>query len=373
MSHVSPHAAGAAPCRVSLTRLTHLRHQPPQSTVALLFSKNSVHRPWFIVFASLQSTCWRHRRRLYQRRSKGNAEAEGPGEGPLSDRARTPKEQHGGVSGRSGPKAGNSEKRGSWEYLFKRLAKDLARYTASPRRDFTYWSIVAVSASLAVASDFLGIMRWLLSFNPEGARQAGLDRIYEVGGLKSFVQPGKYSLRYPGTWLFDQSVAFLQQAERERPTFWERRAIIPDAAFGPPGGGLAPAAQTESLSVIVQPVQGSGGLEDILGEPQQAFQKLVSQALAPAGSSTSVELIGARQRSDGGGDAYEFEYSLTKGSGQARMAFRAWSTVALGQKLPNPASRALYTLTLVAPEVSLTPERRRIFEDSWHSFEVQPS
>jgi len=258
-------------------------------------------------------------------------------------------------------------------YLFQRLWEDLAKYTATPRRDWRYWSIVLTSGGLAIASDFLGVMRFLLSLNPEAARQAGLDQVYEVGGLKSFRRPGKYELRYPGQWIFDQSVAFSQQAGIEM-SLRKRRAIIPDAAFGPPGGGVASEAKRENLSVVVQPIPAPGLLEDILGNPEQAFQRLVREKLAPEGSGRSVELLSAGRRpgrtSQAG--AFEFEYLVVRTLQEGKAVFHTWSAVAIGQGEPGATSRPLYTMTLVAPEASLTPERQRVFTEAWRSFEVEP-
>ena len=166
--------------------------------------------------------------------------------------------------------------------------KDLGKYIASPRRDFTYWAILALSTAATIASDFLGVMRFLLSLNPEAAREAGLDQVYEVEGLKSYRRDGRYTLRYPGAYLFDQSVAFSQQAAREMKSVKSKRSVIPDAAFGPPGGGLASQVNNENLSVVVQPIPPDGSLEDLLGEPREAFEKLVRQKLAPEGTDRQV-------------------------------------------------------------------------------------
>jgi len=270
--------------------------------------------------------------------------------------------------------AADTEKRNSWAYLFKRLMTDLRVYSATPRRDVTYWSILGLSAILALASDVFGIMRFFLSLNPEAARQAGFDRIYEVEGLKTFVQPGQYQLRYPGTWLFDQSVAFSQQAAREVPTYRQRRSIIPDAAFGPPGGGIRPATELENLSVVIQPAQPGIGLGQLLGEPRAALQKLAVETLAPQGSGRSIEVVSAEQRNGASAKAqiYEFEYVLTKTTSQGPAVLHTWSSITLGSNKEKPGSQLLYTMTLVAPEASLTPDRKKLFVKSWQSFEPEP-
>lgn len=123
-------------------------------------------------------------------------------------------------SSREAPKSpGKSSRNDSskWFYLIQRLFEDMAKVSASRRRDFTYWAVLAGAVGLAIISDFLGLMRFLLSLSPDGARRAGLDQIYPVNGLKAFQQKGKYHLQYPGDWLGDESVAFSKQAARFRP------------------------------------------------------------------------------------------------------------------------------------------------------------
>jgi len=200
-----------------------------------------------------------------------------------------------------------------------------------------------------------------------------LDQVYPVEGLKSFALAGKYRLRYPGEWLFDLSVATSKEAERERPTFRLRRAIVPDAAFGPPGGGLATAPKLENLSIVAQPVRMTEGLEELLGDPRAAFERLVRNALAPEGSDKTVEIIFAGQRQGEFSMVYEFEYVLTKPSKDGLARLHTWSAVTLGRaSSAQAATRQLYTMTIVAPESGLTWERRQLFETSWRSFDAAP-
>ena len=124
----------------------------------------------------------------------------------------------------------------------------MGKAAESRRRDSTYWAVLAGSAVLAIFGDLFGIMRALLSLNPEGARHANLDEIYPVSGLKAFRQRGRYHLRYPGDWLGDESIAFSKQAAAETPTLRQRKRIVPDAAFGSAGAGIAPVDSTESFS-----------------------------------------------------------------------------------------------------------------------------
>lgn len=245
-----------------------------------------------------------------------------------------------------------------WLYLLQRLVKDMAEVSARPRRDFTYWSIIVGTAVLAIISDFLGLMTALLGLIPEEAREAGLDQIYPVNGLKAYRARGKYHLRYPGDWLGDKSVAFSRQATIE--TLRQQKRVVPDAAFGPAGTSMAPAERAQSLSVVSQPV-ASESLEDMLGDPQAAFAGLSKETLASAGQS---ELLLA-QTSHG---KYEFEYLVTLQGEKGPFCIHCWSTVAL--KAGRQASE-LYLMTLVVPELMLTPERQQIYDKVWHSFELE--
>eukprot|EP00439_Symbiodinium_sp_Y106_P031825 s2677_g3.t2 len=230
----------------------------------------------------------------------------------------------------SGIPADSDGKRGKtprnrWLNLLERLFRDLGQVSSRPRRDATYWGLVLGSLSLAVVSDFLGIMRLLLSLNPSGARQMGLDEVYPVEGLKTYCQRGRYRLRYPGEWLFDQSVAFSKQAAIELPTLRQKKRIVPDAAFGPAGGGLATTATAQNLSVVVQPVKAQR-LEDLMGEPEEAFRKLAAETLAAEGSGRTAQLLSAERSARG---SYELEYVVTYPDKEGSVDVHCWSVVAL--------------------------------------------
>ncbi|CAE7225028.1 PPD7 [Symbiodinium necroappetens] len=264
---------------------------------------------------------------------------------------------------------GSEQKRGKaprnrWLNLLERLFRDLGEVSSRPRRDATYWGLVLGSLSLAVVSDFLGIMRLLLSLNPSGARQMALDEVYPVEGLKTYRQRGRYRLRYPGEWLFDQSVAFSKQAAIELPTLRQKKRIVPDAAFGPAGGGLATTATAQNLSVVVQPVKAQR-LEDLMGEPEEAFRKFAAETFAAEGSGRTAQLLGAERSARG---SYELEYVVTYPDQEGTVDVHCWSVVALASSTPFSA---LYTMTLVSPERMLTQATRDLFRESWHSFELE--
>eukprot|EP00438_Fugacium_kawagutii_P007425 Skav210434 [mRNA] locus=scaffold1297:47384:48091:+ [translate_table: standard] len=235
----------------------------------------------------------------------------------------------------------------------------MGKTAEGPRRDFTYWAILSGSAALAIVGDLFGIMRALLSLNAEGARKAGLDEIYPVNGLKAFRQRGRYRLRYPGDWLGDESIAFSKQAAVETPTLRQKKRIIPDAAFGPAGAGIASVDKAQSLSVIVQSVP-SKSLKLLLGEPVSAFTRLSEETFSAAQFGQSTELLVAEQD----GEKYGFEYLVNIETKKGPVCVHCWSAVALREG-------ELYTMTLVVPEQMLTLENKEIFKQVWHSFELE--
>jgi hypothetical protein len=240
----------------------------------------------------------------------------------------------------------------------------MGKAAESRRRDSTYWAVLAGSAVLAIFGDLFGIMRALLSLNPEGARQANLDEIYPVSGLKAFRQRGRYHLRYPGDWLGDESIAFSKQAAAETPTLRQRKRIVPDAAFGSAGAGIAPVDRAQSLSVIVQPVP-SESLQLLLGDPENAFVRLSKETFTAAQFGQSTELLSTWQD----GEKYGFQYLVSVETKKGPVCIHCWSTVALRNS--ERSSSELYTMTLVVPEQMLTSENRQIFDQVWHSFELE--
>ena len=262
-----------------------------------------------------------------------------------------------------GSKVKSAPSTNKWLYLFQRLFADMAKASEGRRRDWTYWGILVGSAVLAVIGDLFGIMRALLSLNPEGARQVGLDEIYPVNGLKAFRQKGRYHLQYPGDWLGDESIAFSKQAAAETPTLRQRKRIIPDAAFGPGGGGIAPVDKAQSLSVIVQSVP-SESLQLLLGDPPDAFARLSKETFTSAQFGQSTELLLAQQ-ADG---KYGFEYLVRLDSKKGPVCIHCWSVVALRR---SPSSGELYTMTLVVPDQMWTSGNKEMFHQVWRSFELE--
>eukprot|EP00913_Durusdinium_trenchii_P024088 g22623.t1 len=130
--------------------------------------------------------------------------------------------------------------------------------------------------------------------------------------------------------------------------------------FSQSSGGLASIDQQQSLSVVAQRVP-SESLQAMLGEPQEAFTRLLSRE-RPDGE---TELLASRCQ-DG---KYEFEYFVTCESKKGPVRIHCWSSIAL--KRAGSDSSVLYTMTLVVPELTLSPERRLLLNQVWHSFELE--
>eukprot|EP00466_Bigelowiella_natans_P006690 jgi/Bigna1/69782/fgenesh1_pg.10_\ len=210
-------------------------------------------------------------------------------------------------------------------YVFGRpgeLKRDLKiayRLGTTPRRVTLG---VGTASALALIGNFVGITDSLLSTNPQISRSLKLDQLYAVGGLRGYYT-SEYVVLYPKNWLFDQSVAQAQAYRKEaesrfaRPRFEDGvddlllarksdRNLIPDAAFGPPKGGKG------LYLTLISPFLSSSvpSIQVLLGEPEQALERLLSTTIAPEGSGKKAKIIAANKR-PGGEEAYDFEYILT--------------------------------------------------------------
>jgi len=267
---------------------------------------------------------------------------------------------------------------------------------------------VGTASALALIGNFVGITDSLLSTNPQISRSLKLDQLYAVGGLRGYYT-SEYVVLYPKNWLFDQSVAQAQAYRKEaesrfaRPRFEDGvddlllarksdRNLIPDAAFGPPKGG-----KYENLSVVKQKVGKVPSIQVLLGEPEQALERLLSTTIAPEGSGKKAKIIAANKR-PGGEEAYDFEYILTLPN---QMQIHTWSVAALKQppmrsnqpptfgttssSLPSSSSSSsssslsssssssaeLFTMTFVAPEKSCDESKvntAKIITSEFHVF-----
>jgi len=256
-----------------------------------------------------------------------------------------------------------------WTYFFGRpgeFQRDLALLNVSPSK-FVLAGVLAIVIGLG--ANLWGETEFFLGLFPaagEAARELRLDSIYAVDGLKGYYEP-QYQLRYPSTWLFDQRVALAKfgQLDGGLMTLSGPRGasklpggVLPDAAWGPAGGGQRPAKERENLSVVKQLLPpGLASMEDVLGEPEASLEKLLRETIAPAGSKRTVEPLRAvRTRRAGPGAEgsasaaanvyYEYEWRTRFDAG---FALRTYSSAALGP--PDAQGRRfLYTLTMVVPE-----------------------
>lgn len=238
--------------------------------------------------------------------------------------------------------------------------QQLAQWNSSPERVLTAGLL---GLTIGLVANLWGQTELLFYLFPPAAQVAQrlhLDGLYPVDGLLAYYDE-EYQVHFPKNWLFDQRVAFAK-FQGSSPEFSMRnkagqRALVPDSAWGPAGGGQVPKEDRENLSVVKQllPPKAPGEpqeLNEILGDPQASLQRLLSESLAPAGSKRQAEPLRAARlvKSQGSGAGsnvyYEYEWRTTFDAGYA---MRSFSSVALG--LPDAmARRYLYTLTAVLPD-----------------------
>ena len=121
-------------------------------------------------------------------------------------------------------------------------------------------------------------------------------------------------------------------------------ATLPDAAYGPPGRlnqkGVSESGDT-NVSIIVTPNLSGFSLQDTLGSPESAAEKLLRLSIAPEGSGRVATLITAIDDTSRG--VYQFEYILDRGSkGPPLRNISVVAASRIGDKL--------FTMTVVAPQ-----------------------
>lgn len=261
-------------------------------------------------------------------------------------------------------RAGQKESVDPWTWVFGKpgeLRRDLGMLNTSPEAILLSGFLAIV---IGLAANLWGETEFFLAVIPEAgrvARDAKLDSIYAVEGLRGYYTD-EYSLRYPSTWLFDQRIALAKFGQTDpgapllssngRRNLPARAGVLPDAAWGPAGGGQRPAKERENLSVVRQllPPKPDGSpveLQETLGPPEESLQKLLIEKIAPGGTKRSAEALRAAVvRKASGNVHYEYEWRTRFDAG---FALRSYSSVAVGA--PNEKNqRILYTLTAVLPE-----------------------
>lgn len=256
-----------------------------------------------------------------------------------------------------------------WTYVFGRpgeFERDLGLLNVTPGQ-FILAGVLAIVIGLG--ANLWGETEFFLGLVPAAgqfAREMKLDSVYAVNGLKGYYEQ-QYRLQYPSQWLFDQRIALAKFGQLDSPmTLSSSRGgssktpsgVLPDAAWGPAGGGQRPAKERENLSVVKQLLQpGSpASIEEILGEPEASLDRLLRETIAPPDSKRTAEPLRAVRLSKPGfstdgasaGDNvyYEYEWRTRFNSG---FELRSYSSAALGP--PDAQGRRyLYTLTVVLPE-----------------------
>jgi len=258
-----------------------------------------------------------------------------------------------------------------WTWAFGRpgeLRRDLALLNTSPERVLL---AALIAPTIGLVANLWGETEFLIRAFPQAGpvvMDLKLDALYAVEGLRGYYAD-EYEVHYPSEWLQDQTVqlAKMGQSDPAGGRVYSSRAgsgstgkLVPDVAFGPPGGGQRAAKERESMSVVKQPIPSARGrpleLAEVLGDPAASLQKLLAEKIAPAGSGRSAEALRAARVSRQGGAAkarneyYEYEWRTTfeRAGSQQR---RTYSSAALGPP-DAQGTRTLYTLTAVVPEAA---------------------
>lgn len=254
-----------------------------------------------------------------------------------------------------------------WTFVFGKpgeFQRDLGLLNTSPER-FATAGILAVVIGLA--ANLWGETELLLTlFAPAGetAVQLKLDQLYAVDGVRAYYGD-EYEARFPSGWLLDQRVAmakfgaggaspddYFRSGQKPRsPTAGK----LPDAAWGPAGGGDKPLRERENLSVLKQLLAARPGkkavdITEVLGEPEASLDKLLRETIAPPGGKKTAERIKAKRVSKywRGTENVYYEYEW-RTQFQDKFALRTFSSAAVGPP-DERGNRYLYTLTAVVPE-----------------------
>ena len=249
------------------------------------------------------------------------------------------------------------------------------RNSNSSTQRFLLFNLLALV--LATGANFLNLTSFLMSStSPSFFRSLGLDQLYAINGyMRSVDLEDEYSFLYPSSWVKDRYIVLAEARERETPRLLRRGdrglgglGVRPDTAFGPMRGN-----GRENLSVVKSSVMPGFSLEGTLGSPRAAAEKLLNEAIAPAGSGKIATLLDAYEYSpeeeEGKSGSslsplYIFEYTVQReGAGEGGFFQHSLSAIA-------SRGTELYTLTFMSPESSWDEKRKEEANTVVRSFQL---
>lgn len=235
---------------------------------------------------------------------------------------------------------------------------------------------------LGLLADLGGSMRFLLSLNPEFARQNRLDGIYAVspsgdpfscGSQPSAcmrryygTSPLSATFTYPGDWVQDPTVDMLRQKRSDEVVPFEssqrdkRQVPLPVVAVNPIGG-TGVGGRGVNIALYARRTRTTALLE-ALGTPEEASQDIAARFAAQyKKQAPTFELLATKEaRNSQGSVTYEIEMSVRYADNSAASV---WTTALF---LPTKFEQNGYVLLLtgVAPMQELAEVRAMVRDGS---------
>mmetsp|Transcript_13939 Transcript_13939/g.38056 ORF Transcript_13939/g.38056 Transcript_13939/m.38056 type:complete len:432 (-) Transcript_13939:40-1335(-) len=274
--------------------------------------------------------------------------------------------------------------------------EDVVNLYGGPRR---FLLVNVPVALLALAADFLGSMRALLSFDAlqPAVRPLRLDGLYVVRGLKRHYidAPLSCTFTFPGDWIYDPALEVAFQKRRAGPTYTmasgRGRGRGSTAASAPlPLVSVCPQAGAQtgfSVSLYANSAGKAETLAEALGPPEDAaaviMKRFVEGAPSLPGQEAQAELVAASTSPaprPGGRESYHLELRVryvarrdatSVGAGAQAGAFEArsgdeaealsvWATAQLAERSGGAQSAYVLFLTGVAPFSGSPTDRDRV-------------
>lgn len=243
--------------------------------------------------------------------------------------------------------------RTSRETLGPSMGEVMSALGTSPRRVFISLSS---AVGIGLAGNLFGVTSNVLQAVPEDlVEQVGLDTYYPRGNYKRY-NGRSYSLLIPKEWVADTALELAKAQQRTIPldltsnSLRRRQATLPDAAFGPPGGGASKSGAITNVSILVTDTGQMVNLKELLGgrDSQDILQTFF------AGTRRTVNL----EKSSAYDNLYQFTYTVVLDSAPNRK-LRAQSVLA-------SKGTELITLTAVAPVDEWDTDRFDRIATSFH-------